>query len=86
MIGSVYKFDVLASCDLVHMLLQEYQMVANSNIPHMLIDVRSSVEYEICSLPNSISILDNSVVCYYHLDNLLISHCLHFTMIVTLWN
>lgn len=32
-------------------------MVANSNNPHVLIDVRPSVEYEICSLPNSVSIL-----------------------------
>ena len=86
MIGLVYRFDIHASCDLVQVLLQEYQVVANSNTPHMLIDVRSSVEYEICSLPNSISILDDRIVCHYHLDNLLISHCLHFIMMVTLWN
>ncbi|XP_065893032.1 adenylyltransferase and sulfurtransferase MOCS3-like [Dysidea avara] len=34
----------------------EYQSVANSNKPHLLVDVRPIVEYEICSLPNSINI------------------------------
>lgn len=61
-------------------------MVANGNTAHILIDVRPSVEYDICSLPNSISILDNNIVYHYHLDNLLISHCLHFIVMETPWN
>ena len=63
MIVLVYRYDVIASCDLVYVLLQEYQMVTNGNTPHMLLDVRPSVEYEMCTLPNSISILDNNIVC-----------------------
>ena len=43
------------------MLLQEYQVITDSNDAHMLVDVRPSIEYEICSLPNSVSILNNHI-------------------------
>lgn len=40
--------------------LQEYKQLVDSGRPHLLVDVREAVQYEICSLPNSISILSLS--------------------------
>lgn len=42
-------------------MIQEYQVITSSNSPHVLLDVRPTVEYEICSLPNSTSILKNAI-------------------------
>ena len=62
-------------------------MVASSNSPHLLIDVRPSIEYEICSLPNSLSILDNNNLSLwlYLLDNQMIFHCQHFILMMNQW-
>ena len=38
-------------------LNQEYKEVVDKGDPHILLDVRQPVELEICSLPNSLSIL-----------------------------
>lgn len=48
------SLSVLSPEERVH--VQEYYNATLANEPHVLLDVRSKVQFEICSLPNSIHI------------------------------
>lgn len=37
-------------------MVESYQKFINDNRPHLLLDVREKVQYDICSLPNSLHI------------------------------
>ena len=61
----VPSLSLLSSSDRVS--CQEYHSVVTSRTKHLLIDVRSTVEFAICHLDNAISILWAEFYCTAHL-------------------